>query len=104
VDIETLREKLLAGRYQVSKHADIERQREGFAVEDLISCIMSGEIVAEDADPDRGTEYLVEGSTGAKERLRVKLGVDDADEVVLITVYRRKQKRAGRQSSRRSGR
>jgi hypothetical protein len=99
VDIETLREKVLAGRYQVSMHADIERQREGIAVGDLISCVMSGEVVAEDVDPERGMEYLVEGTMGTKERLRVKLGIDDADEIVFITVYRRKQKRAGGKSS-----
>src|SRR5712692_2204744 len=60
VDIYTLREKILAGQYQISRHADVERQREDLAVGDLVSCVLSGEIVAEDTDSERGTEYLVE--------------------------------------------
>jgi hypothetical protein len=102
VDIHTLREKVLAGQYQVSRHADIERTRESLAVGDLVTAILSGDIIAVDVDPERGIEYLVEGSTWTKERLRVKIGIDDAGEVIFITVYPRKRKRA-RGKSRRKG-
>lgn len=93
MDIYTLREKVLSGQYQVSKHADLERIREGLAVGDLVTVILSGNIIAEDIDPDRGTEYLVEGITWTKKRLRVKVGIDDEGEVIFITVYSRKRKR-----------
>jgi hypothetical protein len=49
-------------------------------------------------------EYLVEGSTWTKERLRVKVGIDDAGEVVVITVYPRERKRAASKSPRKGKR
>ena len=64
--------------------------REGFTVDDLVSCIVSGEIVDEDSDPERGMEYLIEGQLWTKQRLRVKLGIDDEGDIVFITVYPRK--------------
>lgn len=99
MDIYTLREIILTGRYLVSRHADQERVREGYTVGDLVSCVLSGEIVREDVDTDRGTEYLIQGWMWTKEQLRVKIGIGDDQEATFITVYPRDDRRTGRRKA-----
>ena len=96
MDIHSFRELILRGQYLVSAHADTERAREGFRLEDLLSCVHSGDIIATDTDEVRGTEYLIEGLSANRIRMRVKLGVADQGEAVFITVYARRAKRRGR--------
>jgi uncharacterized protein DUF4258 len=86
----------MKGRYLVSTHADVERAREGFALEDLLSCVYSGDIIETDFDALRGTEFLVEGVSSTHLRMRIKLGIADEGEAVFITVYSRRTRRRGR--------
>ena len=94
MDIEDLRDRVLAGKYVVTDHARDEMRHGGYGADDLTSCIQSGEIIDQDWDADFGAEYLVEGRTLTRQATRVKVGIDDDDQVVFITVYPLRRRKA----------
>ena len=94
MDIEHLRDRMLAGKYVVTDHAREEMRHGGFGTDELMSCIESGEIINQDWDADYGTEFLVEGRTSTRQAARVKVGIDDDDKVVSITVYPLRRRKA----------
>jgi len=93
VDIHEMRELVMGERFHLTDHAQNELKREGFRLEDVASTILSGTVIDEDSKSEVGTEWLVEGMNWMKETIRTKVTVDNAGDLIVITVYPRRQRR-----------
>ena len=87
MDIQDIRDRVLARRFILTNHAVDECDHEGLIADDLVSCVMSGEIIDSDFDVSHWIEYLIEGRLWTRQTIRVKAAVDDRDVLGFITVY-----------------
>ncbi|MDI6752095.1 MAG: DUF4258 domain-containing protein [bacterium] len=61
MDIEEIKRKIREGRYEISKHAEVERRKEGLDIGDVKSSIYNGKIIEEYPDDPRNSSCLVFG-------------------------------------------
>ncbi len=84
-----MREAALAGQVYLVIHANRELKADGLVYDDVISCLLTGEIVEQQFDEDWQQEkYVIYGDARSGDEIAVvaKLGHDRA--TVVITVYR----------------
>lgn len=85
MDIETIWNKINAGNYVYSLHADRERKHEELTWRDIITALLSGQILEDYPDTGRGESCLVVGFAGTTP-IHVVCGWR-GDDLVIITVY-----------------
>ena len=77
------------GRLYLTLHANKELKADGLEFEDVAHCILTGEIVEQQSDAERGEDkYVIYGDNQQNDEMAVvaKLGYNDA--AIIITVYR----------------
>lgn len=61
MDIKEIREKVRLGLYEVSKHAEVERRKDGLEIKNVKTSIFNGKIIESYPDDPRNPCYLVFG-------------------------------------------
>ena len=61
MDIEKIREKIRLGHYEISKHAEIERRKDGLEIKDIKTSIFKGKIIESYPDDSRNPCCLISG-------------------------------------------
>lgn len=87
--IKQMRDAAMAGRVYLVIHANRELKADDLEYDDVISCLLSGEIVEQQFDEDWQEEkYVIYGDARNGDEMAViaKLGYNRA--TVVITVYR----------------
>lgn len=87
--LRKMRSAVGAGRLYLTLHANKELKADGLEFEDVAHCILTGEIVEQQPDPDCGEDkYVIYGDSRPGDEMAVvaKLGYNDA--AIIITVYR----------------
>ena len=85
LSIENIRAKCKAGDIKWSAHAAARILQRGISREDIIHCIMDGEIIEEYPDYWLSPACLIFGHTKADTIIHVVVGVDDM--VHIVTAY-----------------
>lgn len=93
MDIYDIRDKVLNDRFLLTEHADEQRINDNLSVDDLVSAILSGEILEEYFDDPRGPECLIRGFAQDGRVTCLVVGYDDEENVIIITVYVRRRRR-----------
>lgn len=61
MDIEDIKRKIMEGNYEISKHAETERRKEGLEIEQVKLSIYNGKIIEEYPNDPRNPSCLVFG-------------------------------------------
>jgi hypothetical protein len=85
MDIENIRQKVSAGLYEYSQHADIERKADGLDVLQVKEAVLNGSILEQYPNTGRGESCLVVGFSGDVP-IHTVCGWR-GEHVVFITVY-----------------
>jgi len=96
MDIYDIRNKVFNNRFLLTEHTDEQRNNDNLSVDDLVTAILSGEIVEEYFDDPRGPECLIRGLGQDKRETYLVVGYDDEENIVIITVYVRHRRRRER--------
>lgn len=84
-----MRAAALAGRVYLTFHANRELKEDGLRYEDVINCLLTGEIVEQQFDVDRQEEkYLLYGDAQNGDEMAVVARVGYNDATVIITTFR----------------
>jgi hypothetical protein len=87
--LSLIREAARTGRVYLTLHANKELKADGLTYDDIVQCLLIGEIVRDRIDPDRNeTKYVIYGESLRTDEMAaiVKLGYNS--DAVIITVYR----------------
>jgi hypothetical protein len=87
MDAATIRRLVVEGKYELSKHAEREREADMIPVRELEVALGHCEIIEDYPDDPRGPSYLVLGFSGQRPIHAVCSIRRDPDELFLITVY-----------------
>lgn len=82
MDLKIIREKILAGEYDLSEHAHKERQIEKITIEEIKRTILKSDIIEEYPKDPRGPSCLI-----GNENLHVVCGFR-AGRILIVTNYR----------------
>jgi hypothetical protein len=87
--LQQMQDAVRAGRIQFSRHALHELAMDDLAPQDAGNCILTGEIIEDQYDALYGeTKYVIYGDTLASDEMAVVARWDEAQSIVVITVYR----------------
>ena len=87
MNIETIREKIKAGKYIISfAHTEKIRLRE-IEAEEIEEAICKGTIIEPYPDDPRGASCLILGFVSGDRPLQVICGKIEEDEILIITAY-----------------
>jgi hypothetical protein len=86
IHFSQLMKSVRSGNYYFSRHADRERQNDGFFVEEVEEAILTGKIIEQYPDTGRGASCLVVGFTRTGKPLHAVMGMQGKTAVV-VTVY-----------------
>lgn len=86
MEIQFIRDKIKAGDYEISFHAEEERYAEDISIEDIEAAILSGEILENYPDGPRGKNCLILGYS-EKKAIHIVCGLTTLKSVRVITVY-----------------
>ena len=79
----------MLGRVFLTFHANRELKEEGLSYEDVINCLLTGEIIEQQFDVDRQEEkYLLYGDAQNGDEMAVVARVGYNDDTVIITTFR----------------
>lgn len=87
MDFEEIKHLIKKRDYLFSEHADEERIKDKFAVEEVEQAILSGEVIEERLDDPRGESRLVSGTTDSGQLIHAVVGTQ-FDRPVIVTVYK----------------
>ena len=87
MDVEKIRRLVVLGKYELSKHAERERENDMIYMWELEDALRACEIIEDYPDDPRGTSCLTLGFSGAKPIHAVCALKADPEELLLITVY-----------------
>jgi hypothetical protein len=82
-----IRALVIQGKYELSKHAERERELDMITMRELEEALSSREIVEEYPDDPRGASCLALGFSGSRPVHAVCTVRSDPEELLLITVY-----------------
>ena len=85
MDLGVIQSKIGAGEYEVSRHAEVEREHDNLSLAQVKEAIQNGRIIEQNPDTGRGESCLVAGMSGTTP-VHVVCGMRGAN-VVLITIY-----------------
>lgn len=84
-----MREAALAGRVFLTFHANKELKNDKLSYDDVINCILTGEIIEQQFDAERGEDkYLIFGDSLMADEMAVVARLGYNDDTVIITAYR----------------
>jgi len=86
MNIRDIREKITAGEYEISYHAEKERYAEDISISDIESAISNGEILEDYPDAPRGPSCLILGHSQDRP-IHIVCGHTPIKWVRIITVY-----------------
>ena len=87
MDIQKIRKLVTQGKYELSKHAEKERQIDMIYMWELEETLRGCEIIENYPDDPSGASCLVLGFCGSKPVHSVCTTRSDPEELLLITVY-----------------
>ncbi len=86
--LQRLREKVRAREYVMTTHAEEEMEADGLEIFDVEHCMLRGEIVERQKDPDTGEwKYLVSGNTVGDEAAIVVTKLSYTGKMVIVTMF-----------------
>jgi len=86
--VQHIQERIRNNCYEISLHAERERENEGLLVSDIEeSVLLNGELLEDYPDDPRGHSCLVLGFNQAGQAIHTVWGLLPTDWVRLITVY-----------------
>ena len=85
--ISDLSRKVALGLYELSSHAKIEMQADGFSVDDVKQGIYSGRIIERQRDPLTSTKYCVSGKSSAGRKIGIVCRITELGYLRIITVF-----------------
>ena len=87
MDLQKIQKLIIQGKYELSKHAEKERQIDMIHMSELDEALKGCEIIENYTDDPRGESCLVLGFCGSKPIHSVCTIRSDPEELLLITVY-----------------
>ncbi len=85
--IEKIREKIRTGNYELTRHAEEEREEDDLDVVDLESAVINGKIVKKLTHDPRGTRYVLRGYTTDEKIVRVVCRILASGKLRIVTSY-----------------
>ena len=85
--LDLIKEKVEAGIFRLSEHADKERENEAIAIRDLRAAILNSDLIEDYPEDKRGHSCLVLGLDSENRPIHSVCGIDKNGVVVIITVY-----------------
>ena len=85
--IQISREKIFQDQFYLSHHAQIERGEEKIKIDDIVNCILNGEVLESYPNDQRGESCLIAGKCLDDRWLHVLCGNFYKDNILIITVY-----------------
>jgi hypothetical protein len=86
--IEYIRERVQSNRYEISRHAERERESDRLLISDIEeSIVLNGELLEDYPNDPRGHSCLILGFSRAGQAIHTVWGLLSTDWVRLITVY-----------------
>ncbi|MDZ7304591.1 MAG: DUF4258 domain-containing protein [candidate division KSB1 bacterium] len=85
--ISDLRRKIALGLYELTSHAKLEMQDDGFSIEDVKHGIYSGRIVERQRDPFTSTKYCVRGKAADGRKIQLVCRLTELGYLRIITVF-----------------
>lgn len=87
--LETIRDLVRQGRYDVTDHAWDEMADDNLLLLDVETAIFTGVIVREDTGDPRGIVYVIEGvGTDRMTRVGAAVRFNDRQDALVITAYK----------------
>lgn len=87
MDAKWIKECVLSGNYELTIHAEYERQADKISLKDMETALLNGEIIEHYPEDPRGVSCLVLGYTGKGEPLHIVCGTSKFKTLRLITIY-----------------
>jgi proteasome assembly chaperone (PAC2) family protein len=87
LDAHKIRKLIIQGKYELSKHAEKERQIDMIQMSELVESLRNCEIIEDYADDQRGSSCLVLGFCGYKPVHSSCTIRSNPEELLFITVY-----------------
>ena len=75
------------GHYEVTEHAILEAEADGFGPFDLRNAVLEGELVKKMTKDPRGARYIIRGRALDERKLFLVCRFTELKEVRIITVY-----------------
>ncbi len=85
MDLEDVKDRVRAGNFRFSLHAEMEAEEDNLDIAQIVEAIVSGEILEQYADTGRGESCLLVGFSG-ETPIHIVCG-KRADNVIVVTVY-----------------
>ena len=85
--IKQIREKIRTGNYELTRHAEEEREEDNLEVVDLESAIINGKIVKKLTHDPRGTRYVLRGCATDERIVRVVCRILASGKLRIVTSY-----------------
>lgn len=87
MDIQILRRKIVAGKYEATQHVKDEAANDNLDAEDLESIILTGRIAKLLTKDPRGIRYVVSGFSRDEREAEIVCRLLPSGKLRLITVY-----------------
>jgi len=85
--IELIREKIRGGYYELTRHAEEEKEADNFEAVDIETAILNGKIVKRFTHDPRGVRYLIRGNTIDGKEVHIVCRFLKSGKLRIITVY-----------------
>lgn len=87
VTVQWIQEKVLLEKYELSTHAEEEREADKITIDDLEKALSECEIIEDYSEDPRGASYLVLGYDLNKRPIHLVCGSTPSGKLRIITVY-----------------
>ena len=87
LNIEIIRRKIIAGRYELTQHAKDEAASDSLDTEDIENIVMTGIVIKKLEHDPRGVRYIIAGAAQNKEEAEVVCRLLPSGKLRIITVY-----------------
>jgi len=85
--IREIRERIRTKNYELTGHAEEERENDELAIADLRAAILTGGVKTILTDDPRGERYIVQGKAQDGRKIEVVCRFLDSGKLRIITVY-----------------
>jgi len=85
--IREIRERIRSKNYELTGHAEVEREDDALTVADLRAVILTGRVERVLTDDPRGPRYVIQGKTQDDRKVEVVCRFLDSGKLRIITVY-----------------
>ncbi|WP_404785256.1 DUF4258 domain-containing protein [Altericista sp. CCNU0014] len=85
--IEEIRQKIVCGQFEFSKHAVDRSILRGIRVKEVIEAIANGQVIEDYPDDKYGASCLISGLTQANRNIHVQCSYPSRTVIKIITLY-----------------